>query len=173
MIKSFILIIFIVLSIGHIKEVHHGRLTIDTSYLFPYIKYIQNKNPKLPESKATEIVEASSRWAREFNLDKKLILAIQQVESMYRPHAISESGAYGLMQVIPVWHKDKIIRAKKELGNPEIFNINTNIFLGTLVLHECMKRTKRVTSKALLCYSGQTPGYDKKVLSAYYKIKRL
>jgi len=173
MIKSLILIIFIVLSVGHIKEVHHGKLTIDNSYLFPYIKYILSKNPKLPESKATEIVEASNRWAREFKIDKKLILAIQQVESMYRPHAISESGAYGLMQVIPVWHKEKIIRAKKELGNPEVFNINTNIFLGALVLQECMKRTKRVTNKALLCYSGQTPGYDKKVLNVYKKIQTL
>lgn len=139
----------------------------------PYIDYVVKSNPKVSNKIAKEIVVASYRWASEFNIDVRLLLAIARVESNFYQHAISPSGAYGLMQVIPVWHKDKIIKARQELGNPEIFNVNTNIYLGAWVLKDCMKRTASKTSKALLCYSGQTPGYDSKVMSHYSTIQRL
>lgn len=139
----------------------------------PYIEYVVKSNPSISNKSAKEIVFAAYRWAFEFNVDVRLLLAIAKVESNFYQHAISSSGAYGIMQVIPLWHKDKIIRARNELGNPEIFNINTNMYLGALILRDCMKKTSAKTSKALQCYSGQTPGYDNKVLVQYYNIQKL
>lgn len=138
----------------------------------PYITYVVNSNPQISDKAAKEIVIAAYKWSYEFNIDMKLLLAVAKVESNFYPHAISSSGAYGLMQVIPLWHKEKIIKARTELGNPEIFNVNTNMYLGAMVLRDCMKKTSK-TSKALLCYSGKTPGYDEKVLVQYYKIQKL
>ena len=138
----------------------------------PYINYVVKSNPKVSDRTAKEIVVAAYRWASEFNVPVELLLAIARVESNFYTYAISSSGAYGLMQVIPVWHKDKILKAREELGNPEIFNVNTNMYLGAMVLRDCMRKTSK-TSKALLCYSGQTPGYDDKVLIQYYKIQKL
>jgi soluble lytic murein transglycosylase-like protein len=137
----------------------------------PLVTYVVSANPNISEKSAREIVVAAQKWGYEFGLDSKLILAIVKVESNFHPHAISTSGAYGLMQVIPTWHKEKIVKAKKELGNPEIFNINTNIYLGSMVLKECLLRSSNKTSKALLCYSGQTKGYDDKVLKHYVLLK--
>lgn len=138
----------------------------------PYVNYVAESNPKLSSRATKEIVVAAYKWSSEFGIDPKLLLAIAKVESNFYPHAISSSGAYGIMQVIPLWHKDKIIKARQELGNPEIFNINTNMYLGAMVLRDCVKKTGKV-SKALQCYSGQTPGYDQKVMAYYYKIQRL
>ena len=136
----------------------------------PIVQYVAKSNPKITNKSAREIVVAAQKWGYEHGVDSTLLLAIMSVESNFYPHAISASGAYGLMQVIPVWHKDKIVKARKELGNPEIFNINTNIYLGSLVLKDCMNKVKRV-SKALSCYSGNTPGYDEKVLKQYVILK--
>jgi len=72
------------------------------------------------------------------------------------------------MQVIPKWHKEKVIAARDKLGNPELFNIDTNIFIGAWILKDCLIKHKD-TSKALLCYSGQTEGYDQKVMREYRK----
>ena len=100
-----------------------------------------------------------------------MLLAIAKVESNFNVYAISTSGAYGLMQVIPYWHKDKILQARKELGNPELFSINTNIYLGATVLKECIQRVG--INKSLECYSGRTPGYTEKVLVAYNNLQKI
>lgn len=125
--------------------------------------------PNVSMRDAAQIIDSSYRWAKEFNVDEKLILAIAKVESQFNKHAISSSGAYGIMQVIPVWHKDKIVVAKQKLGNPEIFNIDTNIFVGTWVLRDCLNKHTTI-NKALLCYSGQTSQYDVKVMQEYKKL---
>jgi soluble lytic murein transglycosylase-like protein len=131
--------------------------------------YVLSHNPKVD---AREIVSSVNKWGKELSVDPKLLLAVAKVESTFDPHAISKSGAYGLMQVIPVWHKEKILQARRELGNPEIFNISTNIYLGAKVLKECLEKTGGVT-KALQCYSGQTPGYDAKVLAEYRRLQKI
>jgi soluble lytic murein transglycosylase-like protein len=143
-----------------------------TEWKHTYASFIKESNPKVSKTEARDIVLSTLKWANEFSIDEKLLLAIAKVESNFHVHAISTSGAYGLMQVIPVWHKDKILEARKVLGNPEIFNINTNIWLGAKVLRKCLDDQSNI-NKALLCYAGQTPGYDKKVLSELDNIKKL
>ncbi len=132
-------------------------------------EYILSSNVKVSKADAKEIVAAITKWSQEFKLDPKLLLAIARQESNFNKYAISTSGAYGVMQVIPVWHKQKIIDAHAALGNPEIFNINTNVYLGARVFSDCIKRHKNVT-RSLECYYGKSDtGYAKEVL-AHYKI---
>lgn len=132
-------------------------------------EYILASNLKVTKPEAKEIVTAIVKWSNEFKLDPKLMLAIARQESNFNKYAISTSGAYGIMQVIPVWHKQKIVDAHALLGNPELFNINTNVYLGARVFSDCSKRFKS-TTKALECYYGKADtGYAKQVL-AHYKI---
>lgn len=132
-------------------------------------EYILNSNIKVSKEDAKEIVSAIHKWSTEFKLDPKMLLAIARQESNFNKYAISTSGAYGVMQVIPVWHKQKIVDAHDLLGNPEIFNIHTNVYLGARVFADCSKRHK-TTTKALECYYGKPDtGYAKQVL-AHYKI---
>lgn len=137
-----------------------------------YQEYIKKHRPDLSNEEVTAIINASTKWATEFKVDEKMLLAIMTVESTFYQHAISNAGAMGLMQVIPRWHLEKILDARKRFGNPEIFDINTNIFLGAWVYQDCLARFKR-TEGALLCYNGsnESPnGYDKKVMIAYNNI---
>ena len=132
-------------------------------------EYILSSNLKVSKADAKEIVAAIHKWAIIFKLDPKLMLAIARQESNFNKYAISTSGAYGIMQVIPVWHKQKVVDAHALLGNPEIFNINTNIYLGGRVLLDCTKKQK-TTTKVLECYYGKpNTGYADQVL-AHYKI---
>jgi hypothetical protein len=160
------LVCFLGLS-GYSKDISDGEVVPQKHALE---SHVLEENPKVSINDAKSIVNAVIKWGTEFSIDPKLLLAIAKVESNYNKHAISPSGAYGLMQVIPVWHKDKIKKAKEELGNPEVFDIHTNIYLGASVLRECYNKNPGL-SKALLCYAGQTPGYDKKVLAAYRALK--
>lgn len=142
-----------------------------TEQKLTYVEYIQETG-KIPRNQAIDITNSIIRWSSVYNLDEKLVLAVAKIESRFDKHAISNTGAMGIMQVIPSWHRDKIQDAKKQLGNPEVFNINTNIYLGARVLSDCLNKFKQ-TNKALSCYSGNTPGYEKKVLAEYNVIKEL
>lgn len=163
-------LVLVTLTVASLVTVNNQTAApVATEWQSSYISYVTEANPKVDQKDARAIVMSSLKWAYEFNLDPKLLLAIAKVESNYYKYAISSSGAYGIMQVIPVWHKDKILEARKVTGNPEIFNIDTNIYLGARVIKDCLNKHGKI-NKALLCYSGQTPEYDKKVLNAYTRL---
>lgn len=128
-----------------------------------------NKNVSVEE--AEEIVHHAKKYGEKFNLDPALLLGVMHVESTFNRFAISNSGAFGLMQLLPRWHNDKIIKAREKLGNPELFSVETNIFLGAWVLKDCIKKFKQ-TDTALKCYNGSVgtnTNYHEKVLESKRK----
>jgi soluble lytic murein transglycosylase-like protein len=171
-IRGFIAGIFVATSLTMVNTTAYSSYQSNLDWKSEYIGYIQKSNPTVKEKDARDIVLATLKWANQYKLDEKLILAVAKVESNFYNHAISPSGAYGLMQVIPVWHKDKILAARKDVGNPELFNISTNIYLGARVLKDCVDKTTGL-NKALLCYAGNTSGYDQKVLAEYSKLQKI
>jgi soluble lytic murein transglycosylase-like protein len=171
-IRASISALFVAFATTFTYEPSYAQYQLFKSDKVKYVEYIQDNNPRITGSEAREIAIAAIKWAQEFKVDEKLLLAMAKVESNFHKHAISSSGAYGIMQVIPVWHKPKILEARNKLGNPELFNINTNLFLGAWVFRDCTLNSTTL-NKALLCYSGQTPGYDQKVLAEYNELKKL
>lgn len=136
--------------------------------------YVKSTNAELTSKQAMQIAESSVKWAKEFNVEPTLILAIAKVESGYNPLSISTAGALGLTQVVPQWHLKKILVARANLPTPELFDINTNIYLGAWVISDCIKQFKN-ESKALLCYNGSNAapnGYDLKVQAAKKHIEK-
>jgi hypothetical protein len=123
-----------------------------------------SKTSDLSSKEVTSIVYSLITWGERFNIDPKLLAAIIMKESKFDPHAISPSGALGLMQIIPRWHLEKIIAAKEATGNPEIFNTNTNIYLGAWVMSDCLKKFKLETALTS-CYSGGHQDYSASVLN--------
>lgn len=169
-IKYFLSVLFLLGSLGYTNDLSHAYMQINhPKYILE--KYVTNTNPVLKVPEAKTIVASAYKWGNEFNIDEKLILAITRIESGFDTYAISKSGALGLMQVIPVWHKTKIINARERLGNPEIFNIHTNIYLGTSILRDCFKGGSNIRL-ALNCYSGNTVGYADKVIAEYKKLQK-
>ena len=60
---------------------------------------IKNRFEKL--SYPTDYSEYVEAAAAEYNLEPALIFAVIRTESSFNPEAISEAGAYGIMQVMP------------------------------------------------------------------------
>lgn len=138
--------------------------------------FVQSINPNLTEKEANHVVKATFKWAPEFNLEPALILSIQTVESRFNRYAVSTAGALGLMQFIPSWHLDKMkaIIAGEKIEKPDVFDVDSNIYMGAWIMRDCMN-THKVVDRALLCYNGSLKnpnGYDVKVLQVYSKIKQ-
>jgi soluble lytic murein transglycosylase-like protein len=132
----------------------------------PLVEYIAKHN----QSQAESIAESAVKWGKNFDIEPELLIAIARVESTFNPYAISFAGAMGIMQIIPKWHIEKIKTAKDVVGTPEIFNLDTSMFLGAWVLRDCMDKHK-VANLALRCYNGSNNDkYANKVMSVKKEI---
>jgi soluble lytic murein transglycosylase len=74
----------------------------------------------------------------EFGIDPMLLLAVIEVESMYRPQAVSSVGARGLMQVKP--STAKWIAKKTGLPQGDLFDVAYNVRIGTAYLNYLIDR---------------------------------
>jgi soluble lytic murein transglycosylase-like protein len=92
--------------------------------------------------KYDSIIEKASR---QFNVDPCLIKAIIKAESSFEPDAVSESGAQGLMQLMPATANDM------KVSNP--LDPEENIFGGTKYLSLLLKRFKHDTRLAVAAYN--------------------
>ncbi len=100
-------------------------------------------------------------------IDDDLVTAIIQVESSGNPKAISNKGAYGLMQIRwSVWkdelRKQGIAKEKRDLLNPRI-----NIEAGKYILAHYMDKHNNNLKAALNSYSGGAKRYYEKVMEAH------
>lgn len=109
------------------------------------------------EAFASEIRQA----AREFGVEEALVRAVIHAESAYRPNAVSNKGAQGLMQLIPA------TASRFGVANP--FDPAQNIRGGVQYLSWLLKRYSDNTTLAAAAYNagegavdrhGGVPPYD-------------
>lgn len=110
-------------------------------------EYIQSLNPNLSSHNVDKIFKSVLKFANQFQINPALLLAIIEKESTFNVLALNASSAIGLMQIVPKWHKEKI-------GNKKLTDIEHNIFVGSLILHECKKKYNHNVKKSLQCYNG-------------------
>jgi soluble lytic murein transglycosylase-like protein len=96
------------------------------------------------------IVDAAHRAASEVGLDPLLVLAVISIESRFNPIAESVMGAKGLMQIIPKYHREKLMAAG---GEDAVFDPESNILVGTRILQEYVHRTGTLEA-GLQFYNG-------------------
>jgi soluble lytic murein transglycosylase-like protein len=117
-------------------------------------------------------VAAAYRTGREKAVDPLLILAVISVESRFNPVAESAFGAKGLMQVIPKFHKEKLVGHG---GDDALLDPEVNIQVGAEVLREYIRRFGG-TESALQAYAGafEEPNsyYAKQVLSERSRLEQ-
>jgi soluble lytic murein transglycosylase-like protein len=80
----------------------------------------------------SEIDAAVSNAARATGLDPALIKAVIQVESSFRPDAVSGAGAQGLMQLMP--------GTAKSLGVTNSFDVSQNVMGGSTYIKQQLER---------------------------------
>jgi soluble lytic murein transglycosylase-like protein len=117
-------------------------------------------------------VAAAYRSGKETAVDPLLILAVISVESRFNPVAESAFGAKGLMQIIPKFHKDKLV---EHGGDEALLDPEVNIQVGAEVLREYIRRFGG-TETALQAYAGafEEPNsfYAKQVLSERSRLEQ-
>lgn len=121
-------------------------------------------------SVAQEIVTVAHTQAEANNIDPLLVLSVIAAESSFNPKAKNSSGAMGLMQAIPRWHRDKI----KNLGlsNNQLLAIEPNVRLGVVILKEYLRLSNGNMTQALQKYNGsskdRSQSYNKKIMRHYH-----
>lgn len=96
-----------------------------------------------------EFLQTVCYEAKRAGLDPTLILGLIQVESGFRKYAISSVGARGYMQIMPFW--------ARLIGNGDassLFNMQTNLRFGCVILRHYLDREKGNLFMALGRYNG-------------------
>jgi soluble lytic murein transglycosylase-like protein len=107
-------------------------------------------------SAAVGITHAAFSAGRMHGVDPVLVLAVAAVESKFKSRAVNPvTGATGLMQVVPQWHQDKIVRVG---GDPALLLIRPNITVGTAILAEYLNAEDGNLENALSRYLGSGGG---------------
>ena len=99
-------------------------------------------------------------------IDDDLVTAIIQVESSGNPKAISNKGAYGLMQIRWFVWKDELKKAGIAKEKKDLFNPRINIEAGKYILAHYMDKHDNNLKAALNSYSGGARNYYNKVMEA-------
>lgn len=123
---------------------------------------------RIDQAQAADIVSAAYKEAHKRGLDPVLVLSIIATESSFNPRARSSAGAMGLMQAIPVYHKDKLDRFG--MSRSDLYNPHKNIQVGTEILSEYLRLSNGNVVSALQRYNGslsdRSRRYSNKVFRA-------
>lgn len=96
-----------------------------------------------------------------YDIDPAVIVAVIWKESSYRVSVMGDNGrAYGLMQIQPRWHKDRM----KRLGVDDLLDPYQNVLVGIDYLSELYHKKDSI-KWALMAYNGG-PDYATKKLKA-------
>lgn len=125
----------------------------------------QETRNQVSDATIRRIVNATFREAEKQNLDPFLLLSVFDTESKFRPNAKNKSGARGLGQVIPRWHREKI-------RGRNIMHIETNVEVSAMVLAEYLNSANQNIAKAVRKYSGGARNYKQKLQAFYAKAKQ-
>lgn len=113
-------------------------------------------------------VQLAAKWAAYYEVPLQWVLATILAESGGNPNSVGDyhidpqGASIGLMQVNAVAHRDEL--AREGLTRDSLFNPDTNIKWGTMILAKCIQRAQSawggrgaasdVGLLARLCYTG-------------------
>lgn len=144
-------------------ELQKDKSELKRIELLKYKETIMNKKHPI----FSKIAEVVFKKSKEYKVDPNLIMGLIEVESNFKPYAVSSKGAYGLMQVnYSVWKKELKINTEK------IFEIDYNIDLGIKILKMYMDESNGDVLRALHLYNNgylyNNEAYKYKVISTVF-----
>ncbi|MGE0083677.1 MAG: transglycosylase SLT domain-containing protein [Desulfococcaceae bacterium] len=133
--------------------------------------------PNHIEVRAKQYLGIVRSYARKFQLDISLIMAMIHAESHFNPLARSPDGALGLMQLIPHYGGKEayvfVYGEDKSLPEPYFFDPEKNIELGTAYYHLLKTRhfrdiqDKRKKRYIAVCAYNWGPGSLRNLINTY------
>lgn len=105
-----------------------------------------------------DILEHIQGLCADYDLPIEIVLAVIDVESTYKADAVSSVGAVGLMQIIPDYHEERMLK----LNCFNMFDPKQNVTVGIDFLSELIEKYDGNFHKALTAYNyGQKGANDK------------
>jgi soluble lytic murein transglycosylase-like protein len=126
------------------KTITRPQNTLNESAKYSYTSFILKRNPKLDQERASNIAIYISRYAKEFAVDGRLVLAVMAVESSFRADVVSPTGAIGLGQLLKSTAKD--------MGVNDPFNPEENVMGTTKYISILSKKWQGNTERTLASY---------------------
>jgi tape measure domain-containing protein len=132
------------------------------------------------EQRMQQYLPIVEKYAKQFNVDRELILAVIKAESKFDPNAVSSAGAQGLMQLMP--------DTARGLGVTNSFDPDQNIMGGTKYLRQLLDQYNGEVEKTLMGYNAgpgnvkkyngnvpfeETQNYIKKIIPDYNALKQV
>lgn len=126
----------------------------DPARRLAYLRWLGAMSDRLYRRKTdfqTRIEFLQTVWyeSKRAGLDTTMVLGLIQVESAFRKFAISRVGARGYMQIMPFWSR---LIGDGEVGR--LFNMQTNLRFGCVILRHYLDRERGDTYLALGRYNG-------------------
>jgi Transglycosylase SLT domain len=146
-------------------EQHAQQLSVYDTPQTPTLAPGQPLTPRaaLQQSgRAQNLNEQINRAAQQYQIDPLLLHAIAHVESRHNPHAISQAGALGLMQVMPATAQRFGIRSP----HSALHNASTNLEVSCSYLKTLQKRFNNNLTLVIAAYNageGAVEKYGRKV----------
>jgi soluble lytic murein transglycosylase-like protein len=136
------------------------------------VDYLSEKYGREGETTGA-IVDEAYAAGHALNMDPLLVLAIVAVESRFDPAARNKSGAKGLMQVIPRFHRDKLA---EHGGEAAVLDPRVNLLVGTKILRDYVRQTGSLHA-GLQRYAGwqddEERRYARKVITEKERLRRV
>ena len=127
---------------------------------------VQETKGRVTSAQASKYVGYAYEAGQAWKVDPLLLLAIMKPESNFKQNARNKSGAVGLMQVIPKWHRDKI--KKRNILNPKV-----NIDVAAQILDQYLNWHGESLHAAIKRYSGGAgKRYQNKIHETYVSLRR-
>lgn len=130
------------------------------------------RNPNLSADSAKKYSELVIEAAEKFKQNPYVIAAIIVHESTVNNKAVSKGGDYGLMQVRWSVHSKAIKKRFPKVRNAKgMFDARTNIFFGTEIFTDCMRKSGNDVAKGIMRYSAGNTRLRDKVLSTVRELE--
>lgn len=105
------------------------------------------------------VVRAHAAETRRVHPDVAIAIIMQ--ESYCRTEAVSDSGARGLMQIMPFWTREPLL--VEHCRGRDLHEEEVNICYGVHILAHYLQKCREDYRCALDRYSGRSPGYFSQV----------
>jgi soluble lytic murein transglycosylase-like protein len=150
----------------HILSNDSANITKVLSQRTEIRRTIKAYNPNIREDQVDEIERAIIFYSIRFNVPADLIYAMIASESNFRPNLMGALDDTGLMQIrqkyAPAWARDLNITYN---GEETLFDITTNIKIGSYYLGTLVQKYDGDMEKALIAYNAG-PGFVDRALAS-------
>jgi len=130
-----------------------------------FLALVDKLNPDLTPEEINHIATIIEKYSVKYNVPKNLIISVIAAESEFHPNCKGTLDDTGLMQIrlkyTPYWAKLMNIEAPK--NREQLFDIDTNIHIGTFILKRLLNRYDGNLERVLVAYNAGETYVDRKL----------